>query len=269
MIETYEHNGVTCVEGKVIRTGRKMGTVYVFLVDGMLIDTGPQCLLEDFIPFYEQHSFDLVSLTHSHEDHSGCGSWIEKNKNLPIYVHEKGLSFCRQGATYPLYRQMTWGSKEPFQPIAIGEKIQSRKLEWEVIYTPGHADDHVAFFNRETGNLFTGDLFVSPWTKVIMASESISVTMNSIRKLLTYDFEFMFCSHAGYVKDGRKRLEQKLEHLEGISKETLKLYNHGFSIEEINRQLFPKKYPIIEFSEGEWDSLHLISSVINEARVER
>lgn len=269
MIVINEYNGVTCVEGKVVRTGRKIGTVYVFLVDGMLIDTGPQCLLEDFIPFYEQHSFDLVSLTHSHEDHSGCGSWIKKNKNVPIYVHEKGIQFCRQGATYPLYRQMTWGSKEPFQPIAIGEKIQSRTLEWEVIYTPGHADDHVAFFNSETGKIFTGDLFVSPWTKVIMASESIQVIMNSIRHLLTYDFECMFCSHAGYVKDGRKRLEQKLDYLEDISSKTLQLYNNGFTIEEINNQLFPKKYPIIEFSKGEWDSLHIITSIINEAEIKR
>jgi len=146
--------------------------------------------------------------------------------------------------------------------LPLGDTIQSRNREWQVIYTPGHADDHVSFLDEENGTLFSGDLFVATKTKVIMNSESIPVIMDSIRTLLSYDFQAMFCCHAGYVEDGKKMLKQKLDNLENLYGEVKSLHNEGFSIEEIKNQLFPKKYAVIGVSEGEWDSLHIVSSIL-------
>lgn len=86
--------------------------------------------------------------------------------------------------------------------------------------------------------------------------------MESIRKLLTYDFGSMFCCHAGYIQNGKKALEEKLDYLENLSGEVKELHKQGQSIEEINENLFPKKFPIISISEGEWDSLHIVSSIV-------
>jgi endoribonuclease LACTB2 len=57
-------------------------------------------------------------------------------------------------------------------------------------------------------------------------------------------------------------LKRKLDYLENISAEIIYLHNHGYSIEEISQKLFPKKYPIIIFSEGEWNSFNIIRSVL-------
>ncbi|MDQ0200349.1 MBL fold metallo-hydrolase [Neobacillus ginsengisoli] len=261
MIHIFKKEGVTCVEGKVEKFGR---SVYTFLVDGMIIDTGPQCLEAELIPFYKEHSFDLVGLTHSHEDHSGTASWIQENLNVPIYVHPKGIGICAQPCSYPEYRQLTWGVRKEFLTMPLGETIQSRSQEWKVIYTPGHAEDHISLFHEETGRLFSGDLFVAPKTKVIMDGESIPVTMDSIRKLLSYDFESLFCSHAGYIQDGKRMMGQKLEHLENLCGEVEHLHKEGLSVVEIDKKLFPKKYPIVAFSEGEWDSLHIVTSIVSD-----
>lgn len=263
MIHVYENEDVTCVMGKVVRSGLNVGTVYSFLVDGMLIDTGPQCLEAELIPFFEDHSFEFVTLTHSHEDHSGTAPWIQENRHVPIYVHPKGINICAQPWPYPKYRQFTWGLRKEFQALPIGDRIQSLSQEWKVIYTPGHADDHISLFHAETGRLFSGDLFVTPKTKVIMESESIPMIMESIRKLLTYDFESMFCCHAGYIQNGKGMMKQKLDYLEHLSGEVEHLHKEGLSIAEIDHKLFPKKYPIIAMSQGQWDSLHIISSIIS------
>ena len=70
MIEIKTINDVVCVHGTP--GGNKSGmSVYVFLTDGLLIDTGAQILLEELIPFYESADFDSVALTHYHEDHTG------------------------------------------------------------------------------------------------------------------------------------------------------------------------------------------------------
>ncbi len=263
MINVVTNEDVICIDGNVQRSGIKVGTVYSFLVDGMLIDTGTQCLEAELIPIYEHQSFDLVTLTHSHEDHSGLAPWIQRHKNVPIYVHPKGINICAQHCPYPKYRQLTWGVRTPFDALPLGDEIQSRSQEWKVIYTPGHADDHVSFFHEQTGRLFSGDLFVTTRTKVIMDSESIPIIINSIRTLLRFDFQSLFCGHSGYIKDGKSMLKQKLDYLENLSGEVGKLHKEGCSIDEIAQMLFPKKYPIIAFSEGEWDSRHIISSIVS------
>ncbi|WP_225435167.1 hypothetical protein [Bacillus aerolatus] len=104
---------------------------------------------------------------------------------------------------------------------------------------------------------------MAPKTKVIMDSESIPVIMDSIRTLLSYDFGPMFCSHAGYIQDGKKMLKQKLNYLENLCEEVKDFHKQGLSINEINKKLFPRKYPIVEVSGGQWDSIHIISSIVS------
>ncbi len=143
----------------------------------------------------------------------------------------------------------------------------SRTTEWDVIYTPGHADDHVSLLDLKTGRLFTGDLFINPKTKVIMRTESIPLTMSSIQTLLSYDFESIFCCHAGYIKNGKEMLKKKLDYLGILCREVKALNKEGFTAAEIDNKLFPKKYPIIAVSEGEWDSLHIVTSILADERI--
>ncbi len=266
MINIHKHNNVTSFEVIVGSSGRREKSVFLFLVDGMLIDSGPQIMDQEIQTVLKEQDFNCVVLTHSHEDHSGVAPWIQKSLNIPIYVHPNGISICNQKTPYPLYRQKTWGTRDEFKALPLGDTINSNSHKWEVIYTPGHADDHVCLYHAETGTMFTGDLFVSPKTKVIMKSESIPVTMNSIRKLLTYPFDSLFCSHSGYIQDGRRMLEKKLEYLEQIYKEVEKMVGNGLSIQAIQQSLFPKKYAIEEYSNGEWQSLHIITSIINHIK---
>lgn len=259
MINAYEREGVICVEGVLTESGR---TVFSFLVDGMLIDTGPEKLQQEIVSFCETHSFDFVALTHSHEDHTGNAAWIQETFHVPLYIHPRSIDFCGEPGVYPEYRQQTWGQRRAFKALPLGESIRSRTLEWQVIPTPGHADDHTAFFHPETGRLFTGDLFVSAKTKVIMDTESIALIMESIRTLLTLEFTSLFCSHAGYFANGRGQLERKLNYLEKLSVKVRNLGNQGYSAQEIKNRLFPVPYPIIAFSHGEWDSLHVITSIL-------
>ncbi|MFC3040734.1 MBL fold metallo-hydrolase [Virgibacillus xinjiangensis] len=263
MIEAYERENVTCIEGTIERSGRNNGKIYCFMTDGLLIDTSAPCLESELIPFYENNVFDQVVLTHSHEDHTGTAAWIQANQEVPIHVHEKGIRTCEEGCNYPKYRQMAWGIRQPFRPSPLGATISSRNHEWKVIYTPGHANDHISLLDEETGRLFTGDLYVSPKTKVIMNTESIPVIMDSIRTLLRFDFGPIYCCHAGYIENGKEMLQKKLMYLEDLSEEVKSLHRQGQSAMEIKEKLFPKTYPIIGISEGEWDSLHIITSIIS------
>lgn len=258
-----EKNGVSYLNGEV-KFQSILLNVYSYLVDGVLIDTGSQSLRKHFELFIDEADFDQVMITHFHEDHTGCAAYVEKTKKLPIYLNEKTIDYCAQRADYPMYRQFFWGRRKPFHAQAMPETFTSRNATWDIIDTPGHAFDHKAFLNRETGQLFTGDLLVSERTKVILAEESIPTIIHSLERVLTYNFQDIFCNHKGFVEDGRLALERKLDYLLSIQHDVLTLHEEGYSAEIIRNKLFQKKYPITKLSGGEWDSLHIVTSIINE-----
>lgn len=258
-----EKNGVTYMNG-VVKFQSVTLNVYCYVVDGVLIDTGAQSLHKYVKSFVEQADFDQVMMTHSHEDHSGNAAYIEKMMKVPIFLSEKTIDDCTRSADYPLYRQLFWGRRKAFHAKALPERFQSRSATWDVIATPGHAEDHNAFLNRATGQLFTGDLYVTERTKVVLAEEHIPTIIHSLERVLAYDFEDVFCSHVGFVEDGRAALERKKDYLLSIQHDVLTLQKEGVTAEGIRNKLFPKKYPIVKFSSGEWDSLHIVTSILND-----
>ncbi|MBO0961363.1 MBL fold metallo-hydrolase [Neobacillus sp. MM2021_6] len=256
-------NGVQMGNGTVALQGVRLN-VHCFVVDGVLIDTGAKSLEKDFKPFFNQQDIDQVVITHFHEDHTGCAAFLQKELHLPIYMSDIMIEYCENRADYPMYRKIFWGKRSPFQATAIGKTFLSHHATWDVIETPGHAIDHLAFLNRETGQLFTGDLYCQEKTKVVLREEDIPTIIQSLKKVLTYNFEEVFCCHAGYLEDGRAALQRKLDYLLDLQGKIIKFHQDGLSPSQIKNTLFPKKYPIVFFSKGEWDSVHIINSIIQE-----
>lgn len=264
MLEVYERGAVICAEGLIKSIGQK---VFVYLVDGILIDCGPENLQEELLAFFGSYNFNQVILTHNHEDYTGNAAWIQHNLKKPIYIHPAGLAVCLANGEYPAYRQYTWGGRKAFAPGILKTEIVSNTLELKVLYTPGHADDHIALYNHDRKLMFTGDLYVSSRTKVSMRTESIPKIMASIQLVLQHDFEAIYCSHAGYLENGRELLEKKLSYLAGISDKIQALASKGKSAREIAGILFPGDYPIVQFSEREWDTVHMVSSILHRPAV--
>jgi ribonuclease/clavin/mitogillin len=256
-------NGVQMGNGTVSLQSVKLN-VHCFFIDGILIDTGSKSLEKLFKPFFKQFAIDKVVMTHFHEDHSGCAAFLQLQLQLPLFMNDIKIEYCTKKADYPMYRQLFWGMRRPFRAEPIGETFQSRNATWSVIKTPGHAIDHLAFLNDETGQLFTGDLYCQERTKVVLREENIPVIIESLKKIITYDFEDVFCSHAGHLNNGRTALKRKLDYLLDLQGNILKLHDEGKTPKDIKNTLFPKKYPITLLSSGEWDSIHIVHSIINQ-----
>lgn len=59
--------------------------------------------------------------------------------------------FCEDDYCIPPYRVTHW--------IKDGEDIELGNRRLKAIYSPGHAPDHLMFFEKESGYLWTGDIF--------------------------------------------------------------------------------------------------------------
>src|SRR5699024_10602465 len=138
-----------------------------------------------------------------------------------------GVEMFQRKVKLPLYRAIYWGEVRPFQPKPLERIFHTEKYVWEAIHTPGHAEDHIALYNKEKGWLFGGDLYVPVKPKSAFRFESIPEIIQSLRKLLRYDFDTYICSHQGIIFDGKKAVKAKLYYLIELQQEILFSYNKG------------------------------------------
>lgn len=262
-IEIQQNRDVQCAHGKVAVQGIGM-SVYSFFVDGLLIDTGSYSLSQEFQSFFNEIQIEQLALTHSHEDHSGNAAWLQQHKDVPIYIHRDSVSICANDGEYPLYRQALWGERPAFNAQPFGDTLQTNSATWDIIETPGHTTDHLSFYNRATGALFTGDLYIQTKTKVVLDEENIVHTLASLKKILNYDFEEVYCCHAGFLADGRTKIQEKIAYLEEMESNIRRLFDKGYSVEEMTKSIFARDYPITKVSGEQWSSKHIITAFINQ-----
>lgn len=260
-VDTFEN--ITHVKTIITRMGQRL-SVHLYLVDGMLVDTGPSRAREVLVPFLRDQSISQVVLTHHHEDHTGNAPWIQKQLGVPMYIHPVGIPFCQSTTDLPLYRRLFWGNREAFQPVTISEAIETDRHHYQVIHTPGHANDHVVLHDQQNGRLFSGDLFLTSRPKVMLRHESVPEHIESLRNVLKQQFDTVFCCHAGIVKQGKRMMESKLQHLLELQGEVLTLHEKGLSEKQICKKLYPKRDPLTYVSVYEMAPYHIVHSIIHD-----
>lgn len=91
------------------------------------------------------------------------------------------------------------------------EFIKTRKLMLEVMNAPAHHKYHVVYCKRNTGWLFTGDLYVSRIQAVAFRDENISDAINSHMRILELDFDTILCGHTGMYRNWEEKLKVEVD----------------------------------------------------------
>lgn len=255
-----QYGEISCFQALNTNMGAHI-KVNLYLLDGTLIDCGPQSMEADIVPFLRKYRPDSVVLTHLHEDHCGMASWIEKNMGIPIYVSPEDIDEAAKDADYAEYRHLTWGDREAFHALPLGDAFNTGRHTLKVIRTPGHMPHHNVLFEEENGWLFSGDLYVRSRPRFAAPEENMGEMIASLEKVLSLPFSVVFCAHAGILADGREKLEKKLNYLRELKETVTKMRNDGMSDEAIDKAVFPEEQLITEVSGGEWTSLNMIKTL--------
>ncbi len=252
-------------EYRVSRTvfKRPLYVAHLFLLDGLLIDTGPAHTAREIRQAFSNLPVRQVAITHYHEDHTGNSLFFEKELKVPVYAHPDTLKIMRNPPKIQIYRQVIWGAQPPADGFPVGPKLITDKFELHVIQTPGHSIDHVSYYEPVNRWLFCGDLFLGEKLTGFMVGENIADHFQSLAKVIALKPEVLFCGLKGRIQGATARLVNKYKQWWNIGLQVKGFYEAGLSRKKIIRKVFGSEFFFHYISQSNWGRCHMVDTIID------
>lgn len=217
--------------------GKPLMSVFLYVIDGIVIDSGQSHMRRYIVEQLRGKSLEQLLLTHHHEDHSGNAAAIGNALGIPIFGHPLTVKKMRKRFRIQPYQHIIWGRSQPASLLPLPTIIQSNRYRFRPIHTPGHSKDHTVFIVESEGWLFSGDLYLGDRIKYFRSDENIATQITSLKTILNYQFDSLFCAHNPAQTGAREHLKRKLDYLENICGTVRELGEKGLSENEIVQKM--------------------------------
>jgi glyoxylase-like metal-dependent hydrolase (beta-lactamase superfamily II) len=171
------------------------GTNTWILDDGngrvVIIDPGPLDRVheEKILARVDDREVSSVLVTHTHEDHAPMANPLSRELSVPAIGYAPGPQF------------------DPDQVVDDGASISCGELALEVVFTPGHSDDHLCF---RVGNvLFSGDHIIGGSSVMV---EAMGPYLQSLEKLKGTGLERLYPGHGDEIDKPDEVIDWYLAH---------------------------------------------------------
>lgn len=269
----------------VIPTPYEIGDVNAFLVKGdalSLFDAGPKTQeAYDAIQWgiraagYSMHDIEQVILTHHHPDHAG---WVDAFPNAEKLAHPYVDHWLRKEPSFLEYHQAFYRQELVYQgvPEELIEQVIHVRGEIELfgstpltgfindgdvvpghpnlvaMYLPGHAQSHLIFYDKKTGEGITGDLLLprSPSNPLVEPPLDLSMErpkslvqyINSLTTLNDLKPQKLYVGHGEEITDVATILKERFQKHQNRAMKILALLDEPKTVFELSKIIFPKIY---------------------------
>lgn len=165
--------------------------VYNELREAVIIDPGcyERFEQEELVQFIADKLLKPIALlnTHCHIDHVLGNAFVLRQFDIPFYMHKLDLPTLHAVANYAhVYGIQGYDpSPDPTHFVEDLEILRLGTLEFQIIFGPGHAPGHVAFYNSENNILLGGDiLFRGSFGRVDLPGGSMEILKKTIYERL-------------------------------------------------------------------------------------
>jgi hydroxyacylglutathione hydrolase len=131
-----------------------------------------------------------ILLTHTHFDHIGAVDAIREVYNIPLYVHEKEVSWLgdvQKNGSGKYAELPNYVVKAPKEEHIIRQEgdMTIGNFTFNVVHTPGHSPGSISFIFKEDGFAIVGDtLFEQSIGRTDLIGGSMNVLLKSIHEKL-------------------------------------------------------------------------------------
>ena len=181
-----------------------------------IIDPGPddEAHAKALLDAVRGETVTHILITHTHRDHSPNAARIKAATGAPTYAEGA------HRASRPYYESETMsteaGADRDFKPDIVvrdGEIINGDGWSLEVVATPGHTANHIAFAWPERKLIFVGDHVMGWSTSVVMPPDGSMIDyMASLHRLAKRDEQLYFSGHGPEVPDAQRFVRFLIRH---------------------------------------------------------
>jgi glyoxylase-like metal-dependent hydrolase (beta-lactamase superfamily II) len=220
---------------------RSLGmAVDAYLVGDILVDTGFAYARDPLMAALEGRAINQICCSHSHEDHTGNCAVIAAAHDCPVYLRDSEALWEEGVRALAPYRRIWWGRVDPFEALEMPDVVESDGRKLEVIQTPGHARTQVALYEAATGDMFTGDLLISPGAAAVLTWGNPWQEVESLRRVAALSPRRLLMGHGLISEDPVPLLELKADRIESAARQSVELMSNGREPREVVREVFPK-----------------------------
>jgi ribonuclease/clavin/mitogillin len=264
LVEKGTHGPITCVQLARSVLGRPLYTVRAYLVDGLLVDTGPPATAGEMVAWCRGRRIERVVNTHHHEDHAGADGPLQRALGLPILAPAATVPILADFPRLQFYRRLAWGQPKNVAVEPVGDAVETECYRLEPVPTPGHARDHTCLFEPERGWLFGGDLFIHERARYLRADEDAREILRSLRRVLALEPRLLICAHAGFVEDACAAIRRKIAYWEALAAQARTLRDEGLSLSQVTQRLLGPEDLLTRASRGHFAKTNLIRSLLED-----
>ena len=124
--------------------------------------------------------------THAHIDHVLGNYHVKEKYKVPFLMHKKDESVLKAVKAYaPNYGFINYTEALPDQFLEEGDEVIFGNSKFSVLFVPGHAPGHIAFYNQKEKILMGGDvLFKRSVGRTDLPGGNHETLINSIHQKL-------------------------------------------------------------------------------------
>ena len=201
----------------------------------VLVDTAYISDFDDTAKLIGQVGVDLrdvglIVTTHTHCDHVGGNRYIQEKSGCEIALHSVGKHFIDSRDDWSTWWRYYNQEAEFFDcTLALndGDTIAIGPLEFDVVYTPGHAADGIILYHPREKILLSSDTLweddMAVMTLRIEGSRALFAHQESLERLAGLDIKVVFPGHGRPFTGVKEAISRAKKRVEGFLKNGQKL----------------------------------------------